>query len=478
MNSQTIIPVILCGGSGTRLWPLSRKSFPKQYLSINSSGNKTLLQKTQERIMHLKNISEPIIICNEEHRFIVAEQMREINVQPNKILLEPFGRNTCPAITIATLKAVEENNDPIILILSSDHHIKDRNKFVEAIKVGIEYAAKGRIVTFGVIPDFPATGYGYIKSQKSIKKGIVEGLNIEKFIEKPNSKKAFELFSNPHYSWNSGIFLFRASTLLKEIETLSPELLDNCKKAINKDLFDLNFQRFNEEVFKNIPNISFDIEIMEKTKLGTVVPLDAGWSDIGNWNSVWKVSEKDSNSNYTKGNIYLKESNNCYIETENKLIYGLGLNDLIVVQANDATLIINQNKAEQVKDIVEELYKNKIPEGENHKKIYRPWGNYTSIAEENKWRIKLILVNPGQSLSLQKHLHRSEHWVVVNGSAKVEIDNNIYYLSENESSYIPVGSVHRLSNPGEIPLKLVEVQSGDYLGEDDIIRFKDDYGRI
>ena len=478
MNSHTILPVILCGGSGTRLWPLSRKSFPKQYLSINSSSNKTLLQKTQERIMHLKNISEPIIICNEEHRFIVAEQMREINVQPNKILLEPFGRNTCPAITLATLKAVEDNNDPIILILSSDHDIKDRDKFVEAIKVGIEYAAKGRIVTFGVIPDFPATGYGYIKSQKSIKKGIVEGLNIEEFIEKPNSKKAFELFSNPHYSWNSGIFLFRASTLLKELETLSPELLDNCKKSINKDLFDLNFQRFNEEVFKNIPNVSFDIEIMEKTKLGTVVPLDAGWSDIGNWNSVWKVSEKDSNSNYTKGNIYLNESNNCYIESENKLIYGLGLNYLIIVQANDATLIINQNKAEQVKDIVEELYKNKIPEGENHKKIYRPWGNYTSIAEENKWRIKLILVNPGQSLSLQKHLHRSEHWVVVNGSAKVEIDNNIYYLSENESSYIPVGSVHRLSNPGEIPLKLVEVQSGDYLGEDDIIRFKDDYGRI
>jgi len=478
MNSQTILPVILCGGSGTRLWPLSRKSFPKQYLSINSSRNRTLLQKTHERIMDLKNISEPIIICNEEHRFIVAEQMREIKVQPNKILLEPFGRNTCPAITLATLKAVEDNNDPIILVLSSDHHIKNSNKFVEAIKVGIEYAAKGRIVTFGVIPDYPATGYGYIKSQKSIKKGIVEGLNIEKFIEKPNSKKAFELFSDPHYSWNSGIFMFRASTFLNEIKSLSPMLLDNCKKSINKDLFDLNFQRFNEEVFKNIPNISFDVAIMEKTKLGTVVPLDAGWSDIGNWNSVWKVSEKDLNSNYTKGNIYLNDSKNCYVESENKLIYGLGLTDLIIVQANDATLIINQSKAENVKKIVEELSKNKIPEGENHKKIYRPWGNYISIAEDNKWKIKLILVNPGQSLSLQKHLHRSEHWVVVNGSAKVEIDNNTYFLKENESSYIPVGSVHRLSNPGEIPLKLVEVQSGSYLEEDDIIRLKDDYGRI
>ncbi len=477
MNSRTILPVILCGGSGTRLWPLSRKSFPKQYLSINSLSNKTLLQKTQERIMNLKNVSEPIIICNEEHRFIVAEQMREIKVQPNKILLEPFGRNTCPAITLATLKAVEDNNDPIILILSSDHHIKENNKFIKAINVGIEYASKGRIVTFGVIPDYPATGYGYIKSQNSIKKGIVEGLNIEQFIEKPNSKKAFELFSNPHYSWNSGIFLFKASTLLKELKSLSPNLLDSCKKSINKDLFDLNFQRLNKEVFKNIPNISFDVAIMEKTKLGTVVPLDAGWSDIGNWNSVWKVSKKDRNLNHIKGNIYLSESRNCYVESENKLIYGLGLNDLIIVQSNDATLIINQNEAEKVKGIVEELTKNNIPEGENHKKVFRPWGNYLTIAEDPRWQIKLIVVHPGQSLSLQKHNHRSEHWVVVNGTARVEINNNVQILSENESSYIPLGSVHRLSNPGEIPLKLVEVQSGSYLGEDDIIRFEDNYGR-
>ncbi len=477
MISKTILPVILCGGSGTRLWPLSRKSFPKQYLSINSKSNKTLLQKTQERIMDLKNVSDPIIVCNEEHRFIVAEQMREINVKPNKILLEPFGRNTCPAITLATLKAVEDDNDPIILILSSDHHIQDSNKFIKAIKVGIEYAAKGRIVTFGVIPDYPATGYGYIKSQKAIKKEIVEGLNIEEFIEKPDSKKALELFSNPHYSWNSGIFLFKASTLLKEVKSLSPNILDKCRKSINKGLFDLNFQRLNEKIFRNIPNISFDVAIMEKTKLGTIVPLDAGWSDIGNWNSVWKVSEKDKNSNHTKGNIYLAESKNCYVESEKKLIYGLGLTDLIIVQSNDATLIIHQNQAEEVKGIVEELSKNNISEGEYHKKVYRPWGNYISIAEDPRWQIKLIVVHPGQSLSLQKHNYRSEHWVVVNGTAKVEIDDKVQILSENESSYIPLGSVHRLSNPGVIPLKLVEVQSGSYLGEDDIIRFEDNYGR-
>ncbi len=478
MSPEQILPVILCGGSGSRLWPLSRKSFPKQYLSINSKSNKTLLQKTQERIMNLKNIKDPIIICNEEHRFIVAEQMREINVKPNKILLEPFGRNTCPAITLAALKAVENNNDPIILILSSDHHISNNQNFIDAIKVGIQYAMKDRLVTFGVIPDYPATGYGYIKSQKPTKKGIIEGFDIEEFIEKPNTNKAIELFSDSRYYWNSGIFLFRASTLLKEISKLSPGILENCKKSISQELLDLDFQRINKKNFKSVPNISFDVAIMEKTNLGTVIPLDSGWSDIGNWNSVWKVSEKDKNSNYTKGNIFLKESKNCYVESENKLIYGLGLSNLIIVHSNDAVLVINQNNAEQVKDIVKELTNNNIPEGENHKKIYRPWGNYISIAEDPRWQIKLIVVHPGQSLSLQKHHHRSEHWVVVNGTAKVEIDDKVLILSENESSYIPLGSVHRLSNPGQIPLKLVEVQSGSYLGEDDIIRLKDDYGRI
>lgn len=478
MDSQPILPVILCGGSGSRLWPLSRRSFPKQYLSINSENNKTLLQKTQERIMNLKNTKDPIIICNEEHRFIVAEQMREIGVKPNKILLEPFGRNTCPAITLAALKAVENNDDPIMLILSSDHHINNQQNFINAIEVGIKYAVEDRLVTFGVIPDFPATGYGYIKSQTPIKKGIVEGFDIEEFIEKPDKKKANELFSDSRYSWNSGIFIFRASTLLEELKKLSPTLLETCKKSINKELFDLDFQRVNKEIFKRIPNISFDIAIMEKTNLGTVIPLDSGWSDIGNWNSVWKVSKKDKDYNYSRGNVFLKESKNCYVESENKLVYGLGLSDLIIVQSNDATLIINQNEAEKVKNIVEELTKNNIPEGENHKKIYRPWGNYISIAEDPRWQIKLIVVHPGQSLSLQKHNHRSEHWVVVNGTAKVEIDNEVQILSENESSYIPIGSVHRLSNPGQKPLKLVEVQSGSYLGEDDIIRLKDDYGRI
>ena len=477
MNDQNILPIILCGGTGTRLWPFSRKSFPKQYLSINSENNRSLLQNTQLRIMNLDNILNPLIICNEEHRFIVAEQMREINVKPKKILLEPFGRNTFPAITIATLKAIENNNDPLILTLSSDHHIANLDKFIETIKKGIKYSLKGRIVTFGVIPDYPATGYGYIESENSFTSDKSEGSNIRRFIEKPALEKAKELVSNPKYTWNSGIFLFRASTLIKEIERLSPKILKNCKKSIEKELLDLDFQRINKDAFINIPNVSFDVEIMEKTKLGTVIPLDAGWSDIGNWNSVWKVSDKDKNLNCINGNIYLKDSKNCYVQSENKLIYGYGINDLIIVQSNDATLIINQKQAEKVKEIVDELNINKIQEGSQHKKIYRPWGHYISIAEDARWQIKLILVHPGQSLSLQKHHHRSEHWVVVNGTAKVEIDNKEIILGENQSSYIPLGSIHRLTNPGQIPLKLVEVQSGSYLGEDDIIRIKDNYGR-
>ena len=477
MNNEPILPLILCGGTGTRLWPLSRKSFPKQYLSINSKTSLSLLQETQKRIMDLKNIQDPIIICNEEQRFVVAEQMREIKVKPNKILLEPFGRNTCPAITIAALKALEDYNDPIVLTLSSDHQINNKNNFIKAINFGIEYANKGRIVTFGVIPEYPATGYGYIKSEKSFRDRKLIASNIEKFIEKPNLEKATKLFSDPKYTWNSGIFLFRASTLLNEIEELSPDILENCKKAINKEVLDLDFQRINKKAFKKVPNLSIDIAIMQKTKIGSVIPLDAGWSDIGNWNSVWKASERDKDLNFIKGNIHLKDSKNCYVSGESKLIYGLGLDNLIIVQSNDATLIINQNEAEKVKNIVEDLKSKEIPQAEVHKKIYRPWGHYISIAEDKRWQIKLILVHPGQSLSLQKHHHRSEHWVVVNGTAKIEIDKKEIIIGENESSYIPLGSIHRLSNPGQIPLKLVEVQSGSYLGEDDIVRLEDNYGR-
>ena len=477
MLNETIIPVILSGGQGTRLWPSSRKSLPKQYLSINFKNNFTLLQNTQLRLKNIKNIREPIIICNESHRFIVAEQMRSIDAKPSNIFLEPFGRNTFAPITISTLKANEENNDPLILVLSSDHQISDIKNFINTIEEGVKYASDGRIVTFGIVPTYPATGYGYIKSKEPFEKSKLKGLKIEKFIEKPNLEKAKDFLKDSKYTWNSGMFLFRASSLFKEINNFYPKIIDICQKAINKGTLDLDFHRIDKEEFIKVPDISFDVAIMENTNLGTVLPLNAGWSDIGNWNSVWKVSEKDKNLNFLKGNVIVKDSNNCYVESKKNLIYGLGLNNLIVVQSEDATLIVNQDQAENVKDIVKELSEKKISEGLNHKKIYRPWGYYISIAEEKNWQTKLILVYPGHSLSLQKHNFRSEHWVVVSGNAKVEIDSKEKFLSKNQSTYIPQGSIHRLSNPYKNLLKIVEVQSGKYLGEDDIIRYEDRYGR-
>ena len=477
MGNETIIPIILSGGQGTRLWPSSRKTLPKQYLSINCKDNFTLLQNTQLRLKNIKNISDPIIICNENHRFIVAEQMRSIEVKPRNIFLEPFGRNTFAPITISALKANKENNDPLVLVLSSDHQISDIKNFIKTIEAGVKYASDGRIVTFGIVPTYPATGYGYIQSKEPFDRSNLKGLKIEKFTEKPNLETAKEFLKDSKYTWNSGMFLFKTSSFLKEVNNFYPTILDVCQKAINKGILDLDFHRIDKEEFIKVPNISFDVAIMENTDLGTVLPLNAGWSDIGNWNSVWKVSEKDRNLNSFKGNVILKESNNCYVESKKNLIYGLGLNNLIVVQSEDATLIVNQDQAENVKDIVKELSEKNISEGLNHKKIYRPWGYYISIAEEKNWQTKLILVYPGHSLSLQKHNFRSEHWVVVSGNAKVEIDSKEKFLSKNQSTYIPQGSIHRLSNPYKKSLKIVEVQSGKYLGEDDIIRYEDRYGR-
>ena len=477
MLKENILPVILCGGSGTRLWPLSRESLPKQYLPINSKKNYSLLQNTYKRLIKLNQITQPIIICNEDHRFIVAEQMREINTKPNTILLEPIGRNTCAPIVISALKALRDNRDPLVLILSSDHQITNSENFIKTIKVGTKYAVEGRIVTFGVVPNYPATGYGYIKSNKRFQKGTIEGLKIEKFIEKPDFNTAKELIKDNHFTWNSGIFLFKASHLLNEVKHIFPDMYFKCKECLEEVDSDLDFLRLNKNKFSKVPNFSFDIAIMENTNLGTVLPLDAGWSDIGNWNSVWKVSKKDKNLNYTKGKIILKDSKNCYIESNENLIYGLGLENLIIIQSDDATLIIDQDKAEKVKDIVKELSTKNILEGREHKKVYRPWGNYISISEDKYWKVKVITVLEGQSLSLQKHFHRSEHWVVVKGIAKVEIDYKELTLKENESTYIPSGSIHRLSNPFKDPLKIIEVQSGNYLGEDDIIRIEDKYGR-
>ena len=471
-----LIPVILSGGSGSRLWPLSRQNYPKQYLNLLEKNNLSLIQNTYLRLKGLNNLGNPIIISSSEQRFIVAEQMRGINVDPDSILLEPFGRNTAPAIALASLKAAEKNFDPILIILSSDHKIDDEKSFLEAIKNGLKHVRDGRIVTFGIKPNTPETGYGYIESIDKITKNTSSS-KIKKFIEKPSLEVAKNLVKNNRYLWNSGIFLFKASVILKELEKLEPELLKICKDAISKGTSDLDFFRVNEEIFQKCPNISIDIAVMEKTKLGTVLNLDAGWDDLGNWESVWKNSKKDINGNSIKGKVFTDNVNNCYLRSEERLIVGIDLKDLIVVETNDAILLSKKNSSQKVKNIIEGLKNNNFIEAKYSKRSFRPWGRYINIEKGESWQVKQLEIKPKSSISLQMHHHRSEHWIVVKGTAKVEINEKHYLLKTNESIFVPLGAKHRLTNPSEEPLIIIEVQSGLYLGEDDIIRFEDNYGR-
>ena len=478
MSQKKIIPVILCGGSGTRLWPLSRSSFPKQFLALKENCQNTFIQETYERLIGLENLEEPLIICNEEHRFIVAEQMRERNIKPKSILLEPFGRNTAPAITIAALNTLINGDDPNLLILSADHFIKNKKKFLEIIRSAIKYSDKGKIVTFGVPPIRPETGYGYIKIDSEFKLNVLNGFEINKFVEKPKEKQAKEMISTGKYLWNSGIFLSRASVIINEIKKFYPNIYSTCINSMKSSQKDLNFLRLDVDSFLNCPNISFDIAVMEKTKLGLVFPMDVGWSDVGSWNSLWKESLKDEEGNAKTGNIILRESKDSLIISENRLVVGLGIKDLVVVETNDALLVCNRKNDQDVKDIVSFLKNKEIPEANFHKKGFRPWGNYLSIENGLNWQVKRIEVKAKCSLSLQKHSKRAEHWIVVSGEAFVEIDNKKLILKENQSTFIPVGSKHRLSNKTNEILVIIEVQSGEYLGEDDIVRYEDNYGRI
>ena len=477
MAVHSLIPVILCGGSGTRLWPLSRASYPKQYWNLTDKNDHSLLQKTQLRLSNLENITQPILICNEDHRFIVAEQMRQINSSPNSIILEPFGRNTAPAIAIAALKATQNEQDPLLLVLSADHEIKKVEKFHDTINSAKSYAEAGRIVTFGVIPTSPETGYGYIESISEINSNHLLGTDIARFVEKPNKKTAEKFIEDKRFTWNSGMFLFKASTLIKEMKNLAPEILDFCEASLQEGKKDLDFFRIDKKLFSKCPNISIDVAIMEKTTLGTVVPLNAGWSDIGSWKSIWENSFKDKQGNIEQGNVVTKNTRNCYLRSEGRLIVGIGLENLAIIETDDAILISEIDQTQEVKNIVKSLEEKGSSEGKAHRKIYRPWGNYTSVVVGKNWQVKRIEVKPGASLSLQMHNHRAEHWVVVKGIALIQRDNEEKILKMNESTYIPLGCKHRLSNPGKNILELIEIQSGDYLGEDDIIRFEDIYGR-
>ena len=450
---------------------------PKQFKKLNNNSNFSLLQETIKRLERLKNVTEPVIICNKEHRFLVAEQCKEINVTPKAIILEPIGKNTAPAILLAALRVSEENEHNNLLVLSSDHILKNEEQFCMAVESSIEYSNNGKIILFGVIPNRAETGYGYIEvNNKPDLKELVPQ-NIKNFVEKPNIDLANKFLKDGRYLWNSGIFMFTAFTLIKEMKKYSKEVYEKVKKSYENKSRDLDFIRIEENHFKDCKSISIDNAIMEKTKLAVVFPLDDGWSDIGNWLSVWENSEKDKDNNSILGNVYSKENKNCYIRSENRMLVALGLDNLVVIETEDVVFVGDIKKSQEIKSLVDDLRSRKIRETDSNLQVFRPWGDYKTMIEGYRWLVKLITVKPGASLSLQMHHHRAEHWIVVKGTAEIELEGVKKILGENQSIHIPLGSKHRLSNPGKLSLELIEVQSGAYLDEDDIIRFKDNYNR-
>jgi len=466
-----IIPVILSGGSGTRLWPLSRKLHPKQFIEL--MGKTTLFQEAVLRLP--ESIESPLIICNEEHRFLAAEQLREINKEPKNIILEPVGRNTAPAIALAALKSIKESEDAILLVLSADHLIQDMDKFHQAIALATKQAEQNKLVTFGIVPNKIETGYGYIKANISKNKNYYD---IDEFVEKPDYKTAKKYVDSGGYFWNSGMFMFKASVYLSELEKYEPEILSACQKSCQTEFYDLDFIRLNEQEFLKCPSQSIDYAVMEKTKNASMVILDANWSDVGSWTALWDSQVKDNDDNLVVGDVILDKVSDTYVHsTSNRLVSVIGLSNLIVVDTQDAVLVTNKEHAQDVKNIVEKIKKSGRLESDQHRKIFRPWGYYDSIDRGEGFQVKRILVNPGQKLSLQKHNHRSEHWVVVKGKAQVTCGEKTFQLIENQSTYISLGKVHRLENIEDTPLEIIEIQTGSYLGEDDIIRIDDDYER-
>jgi len=466
-----IIPVVLSGGSGTRLWPLSRKLHPKQFIEL--IGETTLFQEAVLRLP--ESIESPLIICNEEHRFLAAEQLRKINKKPKSIILEPVGKNTAPAIALAALKSIQESNDAILLVLSADHLIQDIGKFHQAIALATKQAEQNKLVTFGIAPNKIETGYGYIKANISKNKNYYD---IDEFVEKPDYKTAKKYVDSGGYFWNSGMFMFKASVYLSELEKYEPEILSACQKSCQTEFHDLDFIRLNEQEFLKCPSQSIDYAVMEKTKNSSMVILDANWSDVGSWTALWDSQAKDNDNNLIVGDVILDKVSDTYIHsTSNRLVSVIGLSDLIVVDTQDAVLVTNKDHAQDVKNIVEKIKKNGRLESDQHRKTLRPWGYYDSIDRGEGFQVKRILVNPGEKLSLQKHSHRAEHWVVVKGKAQVICGEKKFQLVENQSTYIPLGEIHRLENIESTPLEIIEIQTGSYLGEDDIIRIDDDYDR-
>ncbi len=482
-----IIPVILSGGSGSRLWPMSREMNPKQFLSL--CGEQSMLQETVTRLEGLDELAAPVIVCNEEHRFLVAQQMRDIGVDVDKIILEPIGRNTAPAICAAAEYIHEKNTgdsaSDVMLILAADHVIQNQAVFHQVVDKGYQVAQKGQLVTFGIVPDKAETGYGYIKRAGLFEQeaGAESSQNdnaykVEKFVEKPNLETAQKYLDSGDYYWNSGMFMFQSGTILQELERLSKDIFDAVKTSVSEGTRDLDFCRLGVEAFTASPSDSIDYAVMEKTDKVVVIPLDANWNDVGAWSALWEVNERDDDGNVLQGDILKYQLTNSYIHAEERMVAVIGMDNCVVVETADAVLVADKSRAQDVKEIVNQLKLSDREEALLHQRVFRPWGSYETLEETERFKVKRIIVNPGAELSLQMHHHRAEHWVVVKGTAKIVCGEKEFIMTEDQSNYIPLGTLHRLENPGVIPLEIIEIQTGSYLGEDDIVRFDDHYGRV
>ena len=469
-----IHPVILSGGSGTRLWPMSRTLYPKQLLTL--LGRESLLQQTVRRIAERETFAPPLLVANEEHRFIIAEQLREIAVVPRALLLEPVGRNTAPAACLAALALTETDPDPLMLLMPSDHTIGDVDAFVDAIGRAAAAAQAGALVSFGIAPERAETGYGYIRRDGELD-GVKGVFAVAEFVEKPGPEQAEKYIESGEHSWNSGIFLFAARVYLDELERLRPDMVAACRQALATAQRDCDFIRLGKDAFSTCAADSIDYAVMEHTRRAAVVPVSMGWSDVGSWDALWEMGSKDQHGNSLEGNVVAEETRNCYLRSEAGLIAAIGIEDLVVVATDDAVMVAPRNRTQEVRKLVARLVRDRRDEADALPTVHRPWGSFKSLHNGHRVQVKHILVKPGGKLSLQMHHHRAEHWVVVQGTAKIVRGEEEMILTEDQSTYIPLGTAHRLENPGKIPLHLIEVQSGSYLGEDDIVRLEDSYGR-
>ena len=468
-----LLPVIMAGGTGSRLWPMSRELYPKQFLRMY--GRNSMLQETITRLSGL-DTCEPMVICNEEHRFLVAEQLRQLDKLSKNIILEPVGRNTAPAIALAALQATQNGDDPLMLVLAADHIINNQAVFHKAIGIAEQYALADHLVTFGIVPSTPETGYGYIQRGEALTDGEHTPYQVARFVEKPDRERAEAYLATGEYYWNSGMFMFRAKKYLSELEKFRPDILAACTEAVRHADDGNDFVSIPHDIFSACPDESVDYAVMEKTADAVVVGLDADWSDVGSWSALWEVSAKDEQGNVLSGDAWIHNSQNCYINSDEKLVAAIGVENLVIVSTKDAVLVMNKDHSQDVKKAVEFLKQNQRSEYKRHREIYRPWGR-CDVVQTPRFNVNRITVKPGGAFSMQMHHHRAEHWVILSGTGQVTVNGKQFLLTENQSTFIPIGAEHCLENPGRIPLEVLEIQSGSYLGEDDIIRIKDQYGR-